>query len=121
MTDSELNKALAEALYEVRDESYDTPSGRAKRISYYDRDGKWAFCIPPNYPNDLNACHAVEKMLQLEEESRDQRMRYYFFKKHLTHLVALHNSNDDNVPMWEGSAPARMRAEALLFALSGPV
>lgn len=102
MTDSELNKALAQALYpnaEIRRED--------GRMYFYNPEYPQIMQWLPDYAGDLNACHAVE--MGLPEEA---------YSRFLTTLEDIVEATDEYSGMI-CSAPARARAEALLFNLTG--
>lgn len=68
--------------------------------------GHWVWSLTPDYLNDLNACHEMEKTLASDKEAAD-------FDRELS-TVVLNEWDDGLINSMEWHATAAQRAEAFL-------
>lgn len=103
MTDIELSRRI----HELRGFDTSRPCKCGNPAHY--RDALGGLRHIPDYPNDLNACHEVVKGLE-----RTELLDYW------TYLTDDMPQNDTFGPeALRTDAPARQRAEALLYTLAG--
>lgn len=76
------------------------------------RMGEPVFLPLPDYFNDLNACHEMERQLR-----KTDKIAYIIYENTLNRLIAMHNSKseiDDDDCFSAFDAPSVMRCEAFL-------